>query len=135
MISEEYVSFEVAKLLKEKGFDSGCLSYYKYFESPITLYKGMAKEWSDSFHNHNEDSGYDKCSRPTLQMAFEWVLKKYDLYILLNPFIGSDGKCYYNLMLFKGDNFNEPVYNNVNKEEDLKTAIKGSMKYCLENLV
>ena len=28
MITEDYVSFETAKLLKEKGFDSECHSYY-----------------------------------------------------------------------------------------------------------
>lgn len=27
-IQEDYVSFEVAKLLKEKGFDQNCATYY-----------------------------------------------------------------------------------------------------------
>jgi hypothetical protein len=28
MITEDYVSFETAKLLKEKGFDATCKKYY-----------------------------------------------------------------------------------------------------------
>ena len=28
MITEDYVSFEVAKLLRDKGFDAKCIYYY-----------------------------------------------------------------------------------------------------------
>lgn len=29
MIEEDYVSFEIAKLMKENGFDERCTHYYK----------------------------------------------------------------------------------------------------------
>ena len=62
-ITEDYVSFEIAKLLKEKGFDIPCDSYYTYFESGVTLYKGYLPEFSDSNINHNKHN--DRTSRPS----------------------------------------------------------------------
>jgi hypothetical protein len=53
MITEDYVSFEVAKLLKEKGFDEKVISFYP----PGDI------------------------QRPTLQMAMKWLREVHKIYI------------------------------------------------------
>ena len=35
MITEDYVSFETAKLLKEKGFNESCYTYYDDIDDSI----------------------------------------------------------------------------------------------------
>ena len=61
MITEDYVSLEVAKLLKEKGFDEGCFKY----------------AINDEIYNKGD---YVICSTedvvvciPTIQMAMKWL--------------------------------------------------------------
>ena len=53
MITEDYVSFETARLLKENGFDEECQQYYGDYKYPC----------------------------PTLQMAMKWLRKKYNIHI------------------------------------------------------
>jgi len=67
MITEDYVSFETAKLLKEKGFDFDydCTTKQYYPENPI-----------------------DECDpngvyASTLQMAMKWLRENYNLHISL----------------------------------------------------
>ena len=67
MIQEDYVSFEVAKLLKEKGFEGICDYAYSnkgnYFE----------------IDRSNFDEVY--CLRPTHQMATKWLREIHKLHI------------------------------------------------------
>ena len=65
MITENYCSFEVAKLLKEKGFEQLCDYAYtnkgNYFEVDRSTF----------------DEIY--CYRPTLQMDLKWLREKYNI--------------------------------------------------------
>ena len=69
MITEDYVSFETAKLLKEKGFDDfTCHSYY---------YKNGDIE---------EETRYEgDFGRPTLQMAMKWLREVHYWHIFVIP--------------------------------------------------
>ena len=49
MITEDYVSFETAKLLKEKGFDEECQEYYGDYEYPCPTLQ-MAMKWLREVH-------------------------------------------------------------------------------------
>ena len=75
-MTEDYVSFETAKLLKEKGFDEATIGYYntiseipekiKFFDSPISIY---------------DSDGLIGCIQaPTLQMAMKWLRKWHNLH-------------------------------------------------------
>lgn len=71
MISEDYVSFEVAKLLKEKGFDERCFSFY----------------WSDGSldaNSHDKKTNLRNSTSsnpvaPTLQMAMKWLRENFNI--------------------------------------------------------
>lgn len=45
MITEDYISFEVAKLLKEKGFDAEC--DYLYADGELLRAQGGACNWNN----------------------------------------------------------------------------------------
>ena len=87
--TEEYVSVEVAQLLKTKGFDWACDSYYEWFESGVTLFRGFLPEYSDSRKNHNRGNSLNKFSRPTVAFAMQWLRVVHKLFVkvdyTLNP--------------------------------------------------
>ena len=79
--TEEYVSVEVAQLLKTKGFDWACDSYYEWFESGVTLFKGFMHEYSDSRKNHNRGNSLNMFSRPTIAFAMQWLRVVHNLFV------------------------------------------------------
>ena len=76
MVRENYVSFETAKLLKEKGFDEPCqfLYFSKYKQEGDFVGKEKKKKNSEI----NEAS----YSAPTLQMAVQWIQEAYNILIV-----------------------------------------------------
>lgn len=83
---ECYVSLEVAKLLKQAGFDWVCRKiYYCYHED------GDKWELEDNFKNHQRIIELDDCLlAPTLDVVQRWLIKK-NLLIYICP-IHVDGK-------------------------------------------
>lgn len=79
--TEEYVSVEVAQLLKMKGFDWACDSYYEWYESGVTLFKGFMPEYSDSKKNHNRGNSLNMFSRPTVAFAMQWLRVVHKLFV------------------------------------------------------
>lgn len=52
MITEDYVSFETAKLLKEKGFDEECQQYYGDYKYPCPTLQ-LVMKWLREVHSYN----------------------------------------------------------------------------------
>lgn len=132
MIQEAYVSFETAKLLKEKGFDCCCNVWYSEYTSQY----GDGKYISIEFDNHNKFNENYKfvCFAPTIQMAMKWLREKHNLHIgvLINyqylprkyqVHIMHTEKCEV-IVVNTGTNFN------TNEE-----ACEAAIKVCLENLI
>ena len=72
MTTEDYVSFNTAKLLKEKGFDELCHGYFRKDNPNDLVELAQAANWNDEpFFT----------SRPTLQMAMKWLRNKHNLHI------------------------------------------------------
>ena len=121
MIEEQYVSFEVAKLLKEKGFEGKC----HMFDNTTT--KTFGERW-------NVESTIDT-PIPTQQMAMRWLREVYGLYIL----IGNDDLDW-NWQIFDIKNRDEnldPIcksesYGGIHSYE---IAVEEGVKYCLEHLI
>ena len=73
MITEDYVSFETAKLLKEKGFDESTSMVYMSYGDLCKLNR------YDSIRNSNYNDitkNYFEYTAPTLQMAMKWLDRK-----------------------------------------------------------
>ena len=124
MTTEDYVSFETAKLLKEKGF------YQDFYNSliPVWHYNGNKKVLS-----FTEDDGYPSeiqewYSAPTLQMAMKWLREVHKLY-MYTAFAGMEEVWF------------SRIYNKDKHLKDLddfntyEEACEAAIKYCLENLI
>ena len=129
--SEDYVSFETAKFLKEKGFNWECLSYYTQYRSQVTLYDGVICDWSDNCMNHNVFS--DRYSRPTNQMAVKWLREIHNIHItteLEDPMKIVQPK--YNFTIWELNKLNSYV---VDFYENYKVTCDRAIRFCLLKLI
>ena len=76
MITEDYVSFETAKLLREKGFKEPTLAYA--YGQDMVAYYSQPKVTDD----YNVEAG--RYPLPTLQMAMKWLREVHNIQIELN---------------------------------------------------
>lgn len=133
MLTEDYVSYETAKLLKEKGFDVYVRSYYEKNE-----YK-TKEEFSTNNALWNYNISSFRYSAPTLQMAMKWLREVYNLhievyrtacgylYIISKVPTGSD--LYSNGDAYDGDDEDSGQWTTCEK------AAEAAIRYCLENLI
>ena len=84
MIEEVYVSFETAKLAKEKGFN----------ENISTLYKNGILKHHKPRHNNpfisNKGMTDNCCSAPTKPLLARWLREKYNVHVIPKPIYDSD---------------------------------------------
>lgn len=71
---KDYVSFETAKMLKDKGFD----------EPVLTQYSKTGTIWTCSEPENFNDSK-DCYSRPTLYEAQKWIWEKHKMFVSAAP--------------------------------------------------
>ena len=122
MITEDYVSFETAKLLKERGFD----------ESTIMRYDSNGEISSDGRYGHyNSLKKFDFISAPTLQMAMKWLRDIHGLFIHID--VIREASCWLaDIQDIKGD---VSIYSVENEFPNYEQACEAAIKYCLDNLV
>ena len=150
MISEDYVSFETAKLLKEKGFDVNTFAKYAGKE-------GVTEEWYDDYRERmikfdwedghliepltEPQSQYrvygDTVPAPTLQMVMKWLRKIHNLEIY--PYHNSPNNRHNSEWWFeiiKYPNSVAEYESGFDEEVDTyEKACESAIKYCLENLI
>ncbi len=144
MITEDYVSFTTAKLLKEKGFDSedtGELGGF-YSESCYEHGHGVKTQSGQEVgivYNDltNSELEYDECLRPTLQIAMKWLRGK-EIIITITytrcsmQTIGAQMMFGFNIQNIQGDLLSkntEVAYDSYEQSE------MDAIKYTLENLI
>ena len=127
MITEDYVSLETSKLLKEKGFNEGCRQYW--YRDNLIFARGEI--WNRELDNYEEEGW----SAPTLQTAMKWLREVHSLYIDIVTSFSQDGICYtfscFNVMDLiqgtKGTSYHE--------YQTYEEACEAAIRYCLENLI
>ena len=128
MIEEAYVSFETAKLLKEKGFDVSCYGRYSV----------RSKEFHLDTTKPCNNGGISQYSAPSQQMAMKWLREVHNIHIqiMLDGWaLGSHSGFY--ILLMRMDNDFE-LLNPLDDEvffETYEEAVEAALKYCLENLI
>ena len=120
MITEDFVSYETAKLLKEKGFREHCTTAYYPKATP-----GVRIE----------------C--PTLQMAMKWVREVHNLEcdISFDPYSKASKEPPY-WMSINTSKFDSPHHSAILWQSPVRThfdtyeeAVEAAIKYCLENVI
>ena len=133
MITEDYVSFEIAKLLKEKGFNERLLTFYITDEAKKEGYFQLMAFTDDKIDNSHSDYCY---LAPTHQMAMKWLRKIHNIFIIIEPhmydYINEKNSSYVT-SLWQGDNY----YENITSKDypTYEDACEATIKYCLENLI
>lgn len=136
MITEEYVSFETAKLLKEKGFDGECSRFY--------MPSGHGRWKYEHYHDFDKS---DRIDCPIQQMAMRWLREVHYLFIsiftfdyqfdsygwmfLIKPlrYVEGVGWCW------NSDCVQEKKWSNDKVYKIYEDAVDAAIKYCLENLI
>ena len=122
MIQEAYVSFETAKLLKEKGFRQGCEHFY---ESGV-LDRTKENEFMYNQYGH-------LISSPTQQMALAWLREKKNVYMDIAPTHVTNGSIHFVWQTYDSD---YAVTGDCDRFFDsYEEAVEAAIKYCLENLI
>lgn len=122
MITEDYVSFETAKLLKEKGFDVYVSSFY----DDDGKFSRKEADW-----NWNIGSRY---SAPTLQMVMKWLREEKGIAVIpiLSGILDNEEFLWdVKIIVAKTDD----TYSQGWVYEKQEAACEAAIKYCLENLI
>lgn len=150
---EDYISFETAKLLKEKGFKQWCSRCYgvdvRYKGKSISFDEecdlkdeGLGNEieyidggrlYDCGCNNSDEDStGW---AAPTLWAAMKWLREVHKLYIVVRPYVTEEG--FFSLFDVKSIKEKEIIVNIRTKTgfTTYEEACEEAIRYCLENLV
>ena len=119
MITEDYVSFETAKLLKERGFD-------EMTELAYGLENGQVRADLPVSYWRNSEIGDYRFSCPTLQMAMKWLREVHKITIGI---------------VFKGDRIYYEIHQNnefvfgVDTPKSYEEVCDEAIKHCLKNLI
>lgn len=129
MITEDYVSFETAKLLKEKGFNENTpVNYFIGDDKPRGCVEG------EMIHHKKFESDTHLIACPTLQMAMKWLREVHNKSIEVR----SQG--------LKATNIGwiVEIYNLVNQDEEFhypytfpthEEACEAAIMHALQNLL
>lgn len=123
MINEDYVSFEVAKLLKEKGFNEPIWTRYEDDNEVIFGYK---YDWNNS--------PMGQTSAPTHQMALKWLREVHSLCICIYYL----WPCGYEIDLYRiGKDTPISEFEAIREYgyDTYEDAVEAALKYVLENLI
>ena len=124
MIEETYVSFETAKLLKEKGFPQSIFRCHYIIDNNIN-YK--------SFENRCGFGDYDIIA-PTLEMAMKWLREVYKIFIEISVSIDLNGNYHYGYSILNREcEYIRKGYTDFNW--NYEQACEAALKYCLKNLI
>lgn len=131
-ITEDYVSFEVVKLLKSKKFHVPTRSHYDG-HGGFGFLDICEIDWN-SYKCFRERRCY---SAPTLQMAMKWLREVHN--IVVEPFIQEDVKYVWYIHRIE-TMFNKKYLvfcwgSKNNKYERREQAVDAGIKYCLENII
>jgi hypothetical protein len=126
MITEDYVSFEVAKLLKEKGFDETINCFYNINGNFI----------DNTAYTKNLYTNY--YAAPTLQMAMKWLRETHNISVRPRyDEVEDEKERIYYVWFFDILSMN-PYKTLVEPEQGYSSyeeACEAAIKYCLTNLI
>ena len=144
MITEDYVSFETAKLLKEKGFDEMCQKVYMnngqllWAQIFIEGESFVDNKYIEVVANYNDWITYTQGEYaylcPTLQMAMKWLRKEKGIAVV--PILSSvldNEKFLWDVEIIVAKT-NE-TYHQGWIYESPGQACETGIKYCLEHLI
>ena len=124
-IQEDYVSFETAKLLREKGFKESTLAY-AYGQDMIGYYS--QPRVTDDYNVEAR-----RYPLPTLQIAMKWLREVHKISIEITStghFIDNDVE--WECDIKAGHRL---YFRHITNEKSFELCAEAALKYCLEDLI
>lgn len=113
MIIEDYVSFEISELLKEKGMNKSCFNHY--------------------VQKNNNDGTSEAVTVCTLQMAMKWLRRVHNVNIDIAS-IWNQKRFEYQVFVVTPENAKQ-CYVDDKIYLGYEEAVEAGIKYSLENLI
>lgn len=150
-MNEDFVTFELAKKLQEKGFKEKCLAYYDVEDNVGLLYntqytdEALPCQYTDLLQCHNtgeaetqpDDSGF--CvDAPTISQVLKWLREEKKIHVIIATFVDQLNRCYtwgyeiWNISEFPKHIQHVSVKTNFTGHD--KAALAG-IEFCLDNLI
>ena len=123
-IQEDYVSFETAKLLKEKGFDEKLQYYYDTDGILVRCHRGQ--------YFSNKSNAF---IAPTQAMTMKWLRDIYKLDIDVSIEYKKSKKVYYYSILKKTVIRDIDCLHSETNFDSYEEACESAIRYCLEHLI
>lgn len=128
MITENYVSFETAKLLKEKGFNEYCECFYDTENNDTSIVNG----WMYISNSELEEREFVCYSAPTIQMAMKWLREKCIFITLSIISFNLNDLPVWNFDIWRNNNHE---YRSSDYFDSYEQTCETAIRYCLENLI
>ena len=127
-MQEQLISFETAKLAKEKGFNIPVIYVFDDIDGTLT-----ASYVKNVFDLLNYNTSIHKCSRPTQSLLQKWLREKYKIQILIQHYTHiKDGELYagfvYNPNIIYCDTPCPVIRKALTYEEALEICLQKSLK-------
>jgi len=121
MITEDYCSFEIAELLKEKGFDGECDYWYDEYGGRCCSPSVISVE----------------CWCPSQSLALKWLREVHDLHIVVYPWQADNEEkaIHWCCTVYKSfAHLGNDVYTN-ETPKSYEEAVEAALNYVLKNLI
>lgn len=131
-ITEDYVSFEIAKLLKKKGFNEKCRGFYVLHasgEARFCISTSYEEGW-----NFNKEEKF-VFAAPTIQMVMKWLYKNYGIYITILQVEASTVTMEQEYFFYRIQKNRKNVGVFTDKFKEPEQSANSAIKYTLENLI
>ena len=134
---EIFVTFEIAKKLKEKGFRDRCLLHYEsnggFYTNCIDTYDRPNQEldYSDFLKCFNEGNSIGLIDAPTISQVLKWLREEKKIYLELVIVVDGDYMC----DIYKFDKRPIECLGSTEYFKTYEDAALAGIKYVLDNLI
>lgn len=132
MLKEQYVNYDTAIMLKNRGFNAPCGAYYSEFVDDwktLQFWKCGKPKTYDEVKN----SGY--LLVPTQSIARRWLREERKVDIEIRGYWKLDPEYYIDHYMFELHYTNAPSHSINERYATYEDACEAAIKYCVENVI
>lgn len=128
---EDFVTFEIAKKLKEKGFKEQCLAYYTK-DSDFYYNTSYGSDVENAFKSFNSRSNHicgKRIDAPIICQVLKWLREEKGIHVCIT--LGEFSDWVYDVSRIDGNMFCKAE----DGFESYEQAALAGVNYCLDNLI
>ena len=130
LVMEDFVTFEIAKKLKEKGFKDNCIGYYDYEGEFHYNYESAISNKEIYFCHNKYDNIWhrDLVDAPTISQVLKWLREEKD--IMVFPLYSKNTSKWY-CSIINADSLDS---HNLSFDDSYEEAALAGIEYVIDNL-